>query len=85
MSKKFSLAIAILWVLISFFIIQYTYAKYISGISTNANASIATWDLTLNTQDILTNSDFTQNLTLTFPGSTYYNANCVVPGAIRLF
>ena len=85
MSKKITTTLAILWIMICFFIIQYTYAKYVTGIASSTNAEVATWSLTLNNQDILSNADFSTNLSLVFPGSEYYNANCVVPGAIGYF
>ena len=85
MSKKTLLVLGILWIMISFFIIQYTYAKYISGFTTNTNVGISNWDLALNNSNIINQSDFSQHLTLVFPGSEYYNANCVVPGAIGYF
>ena len=85
MSKKYIVILAILWLLICFFVIQYTYAKYITGLSTNTSAAIGQWKLALNNVDIMNNSDFSTTLNLVFPGNSYYNANCVVPGAIGYF
>ena len=85
MSKKSLLLLILLWIVISVFIIQYTYAKYVSGVTTNTSIGVSNWDLTINNYNVINNSDFSQNLSLVFPGGTYYNANCVVPGAIGYF
>ena len=85
MSKKTLIILAILWIIILAFIIQYTYAKYLSDITTNTSIGIATWDLSLNNTNVIEESDFSEYLTLTFPGNEYYNADCVVPGAIGYF
>lgn len=85
MKKKFLLIIACIWLIISFFIIRYSYAKYLTTIDSNTNILIDQWKLILNNQDITLNSDFSQNLSLTFPGSEYYLGNCIVPGSIGYF
>ncbi len=55
MSKKYIVILAILWLLICFFVIQYTYAKYITDLSTNTSAAIGQWKLALNNVDIMNN------------------------------
>lgn len=85
MKKKFLFIIACIWLIICFFIIKYTYAKYLSTIDSNANIRIDQWKLVLNNQDITSNSDFSQNLNLIFPGSQYYIEDCIVPGSIGYF
>ena len=85
MKKKVLLILALLWFLISFLIIQVTYAKYLSSINSNTSVGISAWRIKLNTQDIINNSNFSQNLALTFPGDSYYIQNVVVPGAMRIF
>ena len=85
MKKKVLFVLACLWLIISFLIIKSTYAKYLSTIDSNANISISAWRIKLNTQDIMANSNFTQNMNLIFPGNDYYVANTIVPGALRIF
>ena len=85
MKKKFLFIIACFWLIISFFIIKYSYAKYLSTIDSNANIRIDQWKLILNNQDITESSDFSQNLSLVFPGNEYYSDDCIVPGAIGYF
>lgn len=85
MKKKVLFILACFWLIISFLIIKSTYAKYLSTINSNANISISAWRIKLNTQDIMSNSNFTQNMNLIFPGDNYYVADNIVPGALRLF
>lgn len=85
MKKKVLFILACFWLIISFLIIKSTYAKYLSTINSNANISISAWRIKLNTQDIMTNSNFTQNINLIFPGDNYYVADNIVPGALRIF
>ncbi len=85
MKKKVLFILACFWLIISFLIIKSTYAKYLSTINSNANISISAWRIKLNTQDIMTNSNFTQNMNLIFPGDNYYVADNIVPGALRIF
>ena len=85
MKKRMLLLLACLWLIISFLLIKSTYAKYLSTIDSNANISISAWRIKLNTQDIMSNSDFTQNMNLIFPGNDYYLEDTIVPGALRLF
>lgn len=85
MKKKVLFILACFWLIISFLIIKSTYAKYLSTINSNANISISAWRIKLNTQDIMSNSDFTQNMNLIFPGDNYYVADNIVPGALRIF
>ena len=85
MKKKLLFILACFWLIISFLIIKSTYAKYLSTINSNANISISAWRIKLNTQDIMANSNFTQNMNLIFPGDNYYVADNIVPGALRIF
>ena len=85
MKKRLLLFIAFLWFLCSFLLIQATYAKYLSSISSSTDVGIASWKIVLNNQDIIQNSNFSNNLNLVFPGNSYYSANTIVPGAMRIF
>ena len=66
-------------------LIRSTYAKYLSAINSNANIGIEGWKISLNTQDITQNSNFSSNLSLTFPGDTYSTSGYIVPGSLRIF
>ena len=58
MKKRVFLIFACLWIIISLLIIRSTYAKYLTSIDGGTNVNIAQWNLILNKQDILQNSDF---------------------------
>ena len=85
MKKKVLLILALLWFVISFLVIRVTYAKYLSTIASNTSVGISAWKLKINTQDIIQNTNFSNNLSLTFPGNEYYIQDVIVPGAMRLF
>ncbi len=85
MKKRVFVILALFWILISFLIIKSTYAKYLTVVDASTNVGIASWNIILNTQDVISNSNFSENLTLTFPETTYKIADCVVPGSIGYF
>ena len=85
MKKRVLFILACLWLIISFMVIKATYAKYLSSINSNANIRISGWKIILNDQDIIQNSNFSENINLVFPGNDYYIPDYIVPGAIRLF
>ena len=85
MKKKVLLINALVWLIVSFLIIRVTYAKYLSTLDSSADIDISGWKIVLNTQDIIQNSNFSQNLSLVFPGDNYYVENVIVPGAMRIF
>ena len=85
MKKKVLLVPALVWLVVTFFIIRVTYAKYLSTLNSSADIDISGWKIVLNTQDITQNSNFSQNVSLVFPGDNYYTENVIVPGAMRIF
>ena len=84
MKKRVLFILACLWLIITFMVIKATYAKYLSSIDSNANIHISGWKIILNNQDIMQNSDFSENIDLIFPGNDYYIPDYIVPGAIRI-
>ncbi len=82
MKKRLLISLAIIWICISFLVISSTFAKYISSIGSNTNVSFATWKLSINNQDVISNNNFSSVLALTFPGGDYYIPNYIVPTAI---
>lgn len=85
MKKQVFLILACLWIVISSLLVRVTYAKYLTEFGASTNIQISGWNIVLNTQDIMTNSDFSSNLTLTFPEETYHIADVIVPNAIGYF
>ena len=85
MKKRIIFIFACLWIIISFMLIKSTYAKYLSAVNANANVSISVWNIVLNEQNIIKNSNFSSNLSLVFPGNDYYSEGFIVPGSIGYF
>lgn len=81
MKKRIFLIFACLWIIISLLIIRSTYAKYLTSIDGDTNVNIAQWNLILNEQDIIKNSDFSTTLSLQVPKTDYHIADYMVPGA----
>ena len=81
MKKRIFLIFACLWIIISLLIIRSTYAKYLTSIDGDTNVNIAQWNLILNEQDIIKNSDFSTTLSLQVPETDYHIADYMVPGA----
>ena len=77
--KKISLFVALLSLFYSVSLIQTTYAKYVTTAEANSNINIARWNITVNNQDVIENSNFIQNLSPVFNGTTYIKENVIAP------
>lgn len=84
-TKKVLLLLACIWFIITFSIIQTTYAKYVTNLNANTNISISYWNILVNEQDIIENSDISGSMTCVFPGSAYSKSDVIVPGATGYF
>lgn len=80
--KKAFLLLACVWFIITFSVIQTTYAKYVTNLNANANIAISYWNILVHNQDIIENSDISQVMAevLTLSGNDYTKAGVVVPG-----
>ena len=65
MKKKVLFILACFWVIISFLLIRITYAKYLTAMSGSSDAHVSFWNITLNNQDILSNSNLTSGRVFT--------------------
>ena len=83
--KKAFLMLACVWFIITFSVIQTTYAKYVTNLNANANISISYWNIVVNTQNILENSDISSVMSVVLPGDEYTLENVLVPGATGYF
>lgn len=63
----------------------YTYAKYISSINSDAEASLARWNISVNNQDISTGSQFSNVITPVFTGNSNIAPNVIAPTAEGYF
>ena len=71
------LAFFSLFILITF--IQQAYAKYLTNASANANATIARWNIKLNEQNVVEQSDFSNTIIPVFPGSEHIASDIIAP------
>lgn len=83
--KKAFLLLACVWFIISFSVVQTTYAKYVTNLDANANITISYWNISVNKQDIMNNSDLSGHMTAVIPRSTYAKEGVIVPGATGYF
>ncbi len=62
-------------------LMQDTYAKYVSSAEANATLTIARWNILINNQDILQNSNFSSTITPEFLGTTHIKSGVIAPTA----
>lgn len=65
--------------------IQDTYAKYISSASANSEFTIARWSFLVNSQDVLSNSDFSNTIIPNFDQNTNIAPNVIAPTTTGYF
>lgn len=82
--KKILFVLACIWLCISFYMAQNTYAKYITDVSGTTDIGFSIWYIEVNNQDILHNNDISQTLIPVFPETTYSSSNVIVPRSRRL-
>ena len=85
MKKKILFFIALLSLFYCVSLIQGTYAKYITTASANADITIARWNILVNNQDILQNSNFTSTIIPDFEGTTNIREGVIAPTAEGTF
>ena len=83
--KKIILFIALMSLFYCITLIQNTYAKYISSADANTNLTIARWNILVNSQDIVQNSNFTNRITPIFEGTSNIREGIVAPTAEGYF
>ena len=66
-------------------LMQDTYAKYITTASANTDLTIARWNILVNNQDSLANSDFSDKIIPYFAGTTNIKNDVVAPTATGYF
>ena len=65
--------------------VENTYAKYISSATAEADMTIARWNILVNSQDILNNSNFTNTISPVFAGTQYINSGVLAPTSTGYF
>ena len=66
-------------------LMQDTYAKYISSATSSANLTIARWNILINNQDILQNSNFSDTIQPQFAGTSNIKSGVIAPTAEGYF
>lgn len=77
--RKIAIFVALLSLFYSITLIQTTYAKYVSSAEANSNINIARWSITVNNQDVIQNSNFTNSLSPVFANNQYIKENVIAP------
>lgn len=83
--KKAFLMLACIWFIITFSVVQTTYAKYVTNLDGNANITISYWNIIVNTQNIIENQDISANMEAVLPGNDFALPDVLVPGSIGYF
>lgn len=60
-------------------LMQETYAKYVSSASANTSLTIARWNILINNQDIIQDSNFTATISPVFSGTENIKSNVIAP------
>ena len=79
MNKKIIVPLAILCLLLCIFLIQDTYAKYITTTNESANMTIARWRILVNNKDIRENSTTMATITPVFEGNDNLSSGIIAP------
>ncbi len=83
--KKIVLFIALISLFYLVTTIENTYAKYISSATAEADMTIARWNILVNNQDILNNSNFSNTISPVFAGTQYINSGVLAPTSTGYF
>ena len=80
MNKKYYIYIlAFLSLILCFFSIQESYAKYLSSIKENTEINVARWRILVNNDDIRNNSSTTTSIVPVFPGNEHIASGIIAP------
>ena len=89
MKSKFKRKMIFFMALISLFycvsIMQDTYGKYLTAAEATTELTIARWQIYVNDQDIVNNSDFSEVITPTFAGTANIQSGVIAPTSTGSF
>lgn len=77
--KKIMFFVALICLFYCVSLMQSTYAKYVTTADTNADFTIARWNILVNDQDIKESSNFTNLIVPTFEGTTHIKEDVIAP------
>lgn len=78
-NKKIILLSALFFLIMCFYFIQETYAKYVTSTQGNINAKIARWNIKVNDTDIKNNTNLSEDIIPTFDSSENIAENVIAP------
>ena len=85
LNRKITFLLALLALFYCVSLIQSTYAKYLSTADADTNITIARWNVLVNNQDIIQNSNFSEVLEPTFTGNENIKDGVIAPTATGYF
>ena len=83
--RKIAFFVALMSLFYCLTFMQDTYAKYLSSATATTNLTIARWNILINNQDVINNSDFSETISPVFAGSTNIAADVIAPTAEGYF
>lgn len=84
-NRKFRLLLACISLLILVNLVQETYAKYVSSADATSNLTIARWAFTVNNQDIIANSNFSNTIVPVFDQNANIDSGVIAPTSTGYF
>lgn len=83
--KKIAIFLALMSLFYTVSLIQNTYAKYVTSATANTDITIAKWNILVNSQDVINNSNFSTTITPVFLGSEHIKEGVIAPTATGYF
>ena len=84
-NKKFRILLACVALLLLMDLIQDTYAKYISTATAEGEFTIARWAFSVNSQDVISDSDFSNTIIPHFDTNTHIASDVIAPTSTGYF
>lgn len=84
-SRKFRLLLACISLFMLFDLIQDTYAKYITSADASSNFTIARWAFTVNNQDVVASSNFSNTIVPVFDTNANIASGVIAPTSTGYF
>ncbi len=78
-NKRINIFLALISLLLLITMVQNTYAKYVSSANANTNFTIATWAFSINRQDVLSSSNFSNTIKPIFVDNENIKPGVIAP------
>ena len=77
--KEFKLILLILILIITYLVVQSTYSKYLTQTDNHSSLNISRWNILLNNKEISSNTEFSQNVKVTYEENEHIANDVIVP------